>query len=194
MQRYLNLLNSGTSPLLSISTIDGLGLYTPVLGIPPALQGKTSGTLEAQSTAVDAASLLCDLLSPTPTLIPAVHQLLLDPAREDLDVRKRLIFGAALTPWKHMTYQEKKKTISAIEGIIKDGLKVSQPPNVQFVSYTVCQIGGQSHFATSIPSLFAAHEKISNPLLEQFEGPEERALIGMYACPLCFCMTQTPIP
>ncbi|KAF8610259.1 hypothetical protein BDV93DRAFT_429846 [Ceratobasidium sp. AG-I] len=153
----------GTSPLLSLSTIDTLGLYTPVFGIPPALTGKTSGKPKAQSTAISAASMLCNLLSSTSTLTPPVHRLLLEPAREDLGVRQRLIFGTALTPWKHMRYLEKKKTVSLVEGVIKEGLK----------------IGGQNHFITSVPSLFVAHEKLSNPSLEKFNGPEERALIGL---------------
>ncbi|KAG8744926.1 CCA tRNA nucleotidyltransferase, mitochondrial, partial [Ceratobasidium sp. 428] len=44
----------GTSPLLSLSTIDTLNLYTSILGIPPILKGKASGAPGPQSTAIQA--------------------------------------------------------------------------------------------------------------------------------------------
>lgn len=174
--------------MLSLSTIIALGLYTPVFGIPPALTGKTSGVPEAQSSATNAASILYDLLAPTSTLAPPVHHLLLDHAREDSDVRQRLVFGAALTPWKPVTYLEHKKYVPLAKGIIKEGLKVSLLPTIHSLTYALYQIGGQGNFIHSVPSLFAAHEKISSRLLEEFRGESERVSIGMYACPRCVCL------
>ncbi|KAG9102807.1 CCA tRNA nucleotidyltransferase, mitochondrial [Ceratobasidium sp. 370] len=151
----------GTSPLLSISTIDTLGLYTPILGIPPILKRKAIGTPGAESTAIQAASILCDFLAPTPSLLPSPHPLLLEHARERSDARGRLVLAATLTPWKNMKYSEKKKRTFLAEGIIREGLR----------------IGG--HFLSAVPNLFQAHELISKPSLGKFEGPSERSSIGL---------------
>lgn len=58
---------------------------------------------------------------------------------------------------------EKKKSLPLAEGVIKEGLK----------------IGGQNHFIPSVPSLFLAHERVSKPSLDKFEGSSQRALIGL---------------
>ncbi|KAG9102021.1 CCA tRNA nucleotidyltransferase, mitochondrial [Ceratobasidium sp. UAMH 11750] len=153
--------SAGTSLLLSLSTIDTLGLYTPILGVPPVLKDKASGTPRSQSTAIQAASILCDFLTPASSLLPTPHPLLLEHARERSDARGRLVLAATLTPWKNMTYLEKKKTTLLAEGIIREGLK----------------IGG--HFISAIPSLFHARELVSKSLLHKFEGPSERSSIGL---------------
>ncbi|KAG8747639.1 CCA tRNA nucleotidyltransferase, mitochondrial [Ceratobasidium sp. 414] len=147
----------GTSPLLSLSTIDSLNLFAPLLGIPLILKD----TAGVQSIAIQAASILCDLLTPTSLLLPASHPLLLEHARERPDARGRLVLAAMLMPWKNMTYLEKKRPTSLTARIIRDGLK----------------LGGQ--FASAVPSLFNAHELISKPSLDKFEGPSERSTIGL---------------
>lgn len=102
--------------------MDTYGLYSTVFGIPPALSGKTTGTPRPESSAIHAAIILCGLLSSV-TGIPAPHEELVKQAREDHNLRQRLIFGAALTPWKNMTYTEKKRSPPLVEGIIREGLK-----------------------------------------------------------------------
>jgi tRNA nucleotidyltransferase (CCA-adding enzyme) len=87
---------------------------------------KTAGTPCEQSTAIHAASILCGFLASTPTQLPRPHVELLKQAREDHNLCQRLIFAAALTPWKNMTYTEKKRSLPLIEGIIREGLKVGQ--------------------------------------------------------------------
>ncbi|QRW00710.1 tRNA nucleotidyltransferase [Ceratobasidium sp. AG-Ba] len=151
----------GTSPLLSLSTIYDLGLYTPIFGIPPALKSKMFGVMGADAMALDTAIILCDFLAPGPSLLPAPHPLLLEYAQGDLGARQRLILGAAVSHWSRAMYTERKKVASLSEGIIREGLK----------------IGG--HFLTAVPNLFDAHKLISKPSLEKFEGPSERSLIGV---------------
>ncbi|KDN34609.1 hypothetical protein RSAG8_12308, partial [Rhizoctonia solani AG-8 WAC10335] len=153
----------GKSPLLSLTTIEKYGIYDTVFGVPPDVAGKTTGTQRAQSTGIHAASILCSFLDSVPTSLPAPHTELLKQAHEDHGLRQRLIFGAALTPWRDMTYPQKKGYLPVVEHNVKEGLK----------------IGSQNHFIPSVPRLFAAHKRASKPSLDKFEGPSQRALIGL---------------
>ncbi|CAE6450918.1 unnamed protein product [Rhizoctonia solani] len=153
----------GKSPLLSLTTIEKYGIYDTVFGVPSDVAGKTTGTQRAQSTGIHAASILCSFLDSVPTSLPAPHTELLKQAHEDHGLRQRLIFGAALTPWRDMTYPQKKGYLPVVEHNVKEGLK----------------IGSQNHFIPSVPRLFAAHKRASKPSLDKFEGPSQRALIGL---------------
>ncbi|KAJ1309611.1 hypothetical protein OPQ81_006383 [Rhizoctonia solani] len=161
-EEFLKMLK-GKSPLLSLTTIEKYGIYDTVFGAPPDVSGKITGTPRPQSSGTHAASILCSFLDSVPTPLPEPHPELLKLAHEDHGVRKRLIFGAALTPWRDVTYPQKKGYLPLVEHIVKEGLK----------------IGSQNHFIPSVPRLFAAHKRVSKPSLDKFEGTSQRALIGL---------------
>ncbi|KAF8710251.1 Poly A polymerase head domain, partial [Rhizoctonia solani] len=161
-EEFLKMLKD-KSPLLSLTSIEKYGIYDTVFGIPPDLVGKATGIRHSRSTGINAASILCNFFNSAPTTLPIPHYELLKQAHEDHGLRQRLIFAAALTPWRDMICPQKKGHQSAVELIVKEGLK----------------IGSQNHFIPSVPKLFAAHKKSSNPSLEKFEGPSQRALIGL---------------
>ncbi|CAE6448515.1 unnamed protein product [Rhizoctonia solani] len=161
-EEFLKMLK-GKSPLLSITTIERYGIYDTVFGVPPDIIDKTTGSQRPQSTGIHAASILCSFLDLVSTPLPTPHPELLKQTREDHGLRQRLIFGAALTPWKDMTYPYKKGHLPVVEHIVKEGLK----------------IGGQTHFIPAVPRLFAAHKRASNPSLDKFDGPSQRASIGL---------------
>ncbi|KAL5635434.1 hypothetical protein ACGC1H_004281 [Rhizoctonia solani] len=161
-EEFLKMLK-GKSPLLSLTTIEKYGIYDTVFGVPPDITGKTTGSQRPRTTGIHAASILCSFLDSVSTSLPALHPELLKQAHEDHGLRQRLIFGAALTPWKDMTFPQKKGHLPVVEHIVKEGLK----------------IGGQIHFIPSVPRLFAAHKRTSKPSLDKFEGPSQRALIGL---------------
>ncbi|CEL51664.1 hypothetical protein RSOLAG1IB_00199 [Rhizoctonia solani AG-1 IB] len=161
-EEFLKMLKD-KSPLLSLTTIEKYELYDTVFGIPPDLAAKASGIQRPQSTGVHAASILSGLFDSVTTSLPAPHDELLKQVHGDHGLRQRLVFGATLTPWRDMVYPQKKGHQSIVELIVKEGLK----------------IGSQNHFIPSVPKLFTAHKKASNPSLDKFEGPSQRALIGL---------------
>jgi tRNA nucleotidyltransferase (CCA-adding enzyme) len=74
--------------------------------------------------------------------------------------------ACALTPYKGITYvDEKKKDRSAVEAVIREGLKV----------------GTKNHYLDGIPALFLASELLKLPDVEdeRFKTPSERVAIGL---------------
>jgi tRNA nucleotidyltransferase (CCA-adding enzyme) len=88
--------------------------------------------------------------------------------------------ACALTPYKGITYvDEKGKTRSAVESVIREGLK----------------IGTKNHYLDGIPSLFSASELLKAPVIDEdkfkFKTPSERATIGLYADASLCCPMST---
>ena len=74
--------------------------------------------------------------------------------------------ACALTPYRGITYvDEKGKNRSAIEAVIREGLKV----------------GTQNHYLDGVPALFFASELLKAPDIEDHKSktPFERVEIGM---------------
>jgi len=74
--------------------------------------------------------------------------------------------ACALTPYRGVTYvDEKGKNRSAVEAVIREGLKV----------------GTKNHYLDGVPALFSASELLKAPDIEddRFKTPSERAEIGM---------------
>lgn len=64
------------------------------------------------------------------------HVLLYNFMPSDKGKRKtllqRLWLAAALIPWRHLTYDVKKRKVPLVENVIREGLKVSYPPFATF--------------------------------------------------------------
>ena len=74
--------------------------------------------------------------------------------------------ACALTPYKGITYvDEKGKNRSAVEAVIREGLKV----------------GTKNHYLDGVPALFSASELLKAPGFEDDKSktPSERVEIGM---------------
>ena len=74
--------------------------------------------------------------------------------------------ACALTPYRGITYvDEKGKTRSAVEAVIREGLKV----------------GTKNHYLDGVPALFSASELLKASGVEdnKLNTPSERAEIGM---------------
>lgn len=76
-----------------------------------------------------------------------------------------MYLAAVLTPYKGISYQDKKKTPSAIEYILRDVLK----------------LGTQNHFLDGIPALFSSSIVLQNPVLtsERFLHASQRVALGL---------------
>ena len=74
--------------------------------------------------------------------------------------------ACALTPYRGITYvDEKGKNRSAVEAVIREGLKV----------------GTKNHYLDGVPALFSAYELLKAPGVEddKLNTPSERVEIGM---------------
>jgi len=77
--------------------------------------------------------------------------------------------ACALTPYKGITYvDEKGKTHSAVESVIRESLKV----------------GTKNHYLDGVPALFSASELLKAPVIDndkfKLKTPSERAAIGLF--------------
>lgn len=114
-----------------------------------------------------AASILHALLHPAGSpILPTAHPTLFSQIKNDSTCIPRLYLATTLTPYKHVTYLDKKKKTQAIEFIIRESVK----------------LGKQSHFLDGVPALFAAARLLQNPTLDQdiFQKPSERVAIGQF--------------
>lgn len=103
------------------------------------------------------------LISPYTLAFMEIHPLLQLQLSFDDTLRPRLFLAAALTPYKSVTYTTPKgKTISAVEVIIKEALK----------------LGLQNHYSDGIPALFAAAEELKGVTRDMYKGPKERSRLG----------------
>ncbi|KZT55979.1 hypothetical protein CALCODRAFT_436382 [Calocera cornea HHB12733] len=144
----------GPNPLLAIHHIHKLTLYKAIYWLTPAATATLSGEPLAEDTGLIAASILHHLLKAPDT----AYLTILSRAREDAQVRKRLYLAADLTPYGNLTYVEKKKSAPAVEGIIREGLKLG------------------NHDITSTACLFAASQLLTQPVLSRFPPPERKSI------------------
>jgi len=102
--------------------------------------------------------------------LPDLHPLFYQALDEDTTCLPRLFLAASLTPYKGLTYLDKKKDRLLVGLIIRDSLK----------------LGTQSHFLDGIPLLFNATDIISRSIHEPAElhPVSERVGIGMHALEL----------
>lgn len=147
--------------------INDFDLYDTIFSVLPLeITTAFSGAPGPRETALSAASILHRLLHPRePSNLPPLHATLLAAVNTDPSCKARLYLGAALTPYKDITYRDKKKkTQSAIDLVLRESLK----------------LGTQHHFLDGIPSLFAAAQLLENPVLQsdKFQRPSERVAIG----------------
>lgn len=97
--------------------------------------------------------------------IPGVHPVYYEAIVNDPTCSSRLYLAAALTPYRHLTYHDKKnKEKPLVELVIRESLK----------------LGSQYHFSDGIPPLFTAHTSIVSAISDssKLHPAAERVGIG----------------
>ncbi|KAI9445557.1 hypothetical protein H4582DRAFT_1806222 [Lactarius indigo] len=158
----------GRNPFMSIRLLDSLSLFPLVFNVPPAAASLLSAQPASTSLAIAAASILRAFLRPDSALFqhPPVHPLILSGLSSSTSVVPRLYMACALTPYRGITYvDEKNKERSALEAVIREGLKV----------------GTKNHYLDGIPALFMASGLLKSPDVQnnRFKTPSERVAIGL---------------
>ncbi|KAG6885520.1 hypothetical protein C0993_000516 [Termitomyces sp. T159_Od127] len=163
----LSKMMKGRDPLGAIQLIRDLSLYDSIFSIiPPHVLAAFSSPPAPSEIAFTAALVTHNLLHANETSsIPSLHSSYLSAINADPTCRARLYLAAVLTPYKGISYQEKKKRPSAIEYILRDVLK----------------LGTQNHFLDGIPALFSSADILQNSVLasEQFLHVSQRAALGL---------------
>jgi tRNA nucleotidyltransferase (CCA-adding enzyme) len=162
-------LRLGRDPLRAIQFITNLSLYHAIFStIPPDISATFSASPSPTETSLTAAVILHALLHQTHfPLLPAVHPTLLSLANADSACRARLYLATTLTPYKNITYLDKKKKPQpATDYIIRESLK----------------LGTQNHYLDGIPSLFAAAQLFKSPTFvdDKDQKRSERVTVGRY--------------
>jgi tRNA nucleotidyltransferase (CCA-adding enzyme) len=157
---------------MSLRLLDDLSLFPLVFYIPPAIASTPSSRPSSTSLALAAASILQTFLRPDTALFhhPPLHPIISSGLSSSTSVVSRLYLACALTPYRGITYvDEKGKTRSAVEAVIREGLKV----------------GTKNHYLDGIPSLFSASELLKAPDIDddkfKTKTPSERVAIGLRA-------------
>ena len=159
----------GRDPLRAIQFITELSLYHAIFSaIPPDTTTTFSTPPGPFDTSLAAASILNALIhSKGSSSLPSVHPTLLALTKTDSSCRSRLYLATTLTPYKNITYlDKKKKTQPVLDLIIRESLK----------------LGTQNHYLDGIPSLFAASQLLKSPSFVDNQGQQhsERVAIGRY--------------
>lgn len=159
----------GCNPLKAVQFITELSLYRAIFSaIPPGTAATFSTSPGQFDTSLAAASILNALIHSggSPSL-PSVHPRLLALAKADSSCRARLYLATTLTPYKNISYLDKKKKPQPVlDLIIRESLK----------------LGTQNHYLDGIPSLFAATQLLKSPSFVNNQGQQhsERVAIGWY--------------
>lgn len=101
---------------------------------------------------------------------PSPHPLYFRAIENDKTCSSRLYLAAALTPYKHLTYRDKKHKDQQLVGlVIRESLK----------------LGAQSHFLDGIPLLFTACNIIAPAIADpsKLHPTSERVGIGVLIYP-----------
>ncbi|KAG6891101.1 hypothetical protein C0995_014191 [Termitomyces sp. Mi166 len=163
----LSKMMKGRDPLVAIQLIRGLSLYDSIFSvIPPPILATFSSPPASCDFAFTAALITHNLLHPNETSpISSLHPSYLSAVDADPTCRARMYLAAILTSFKGISYQDKKKTPSAVEYIIRDVLK----------------LGTQNHFLDGIPALFSSSITLQNPILtpERFPNASQRVALGL---------------
>lgn len=112
----------GRDPLHSFQLINDLSVHAEIFYLPPT--HKPSPEPKSRQTALIAATLLSRLLSPSPSPLPQLENLLRRHTVSDLATRRRLYLAAALTPFRDTFCTEKKKQVATSEIVLREGVKV----------------------------------------------------------------------
>ncbi|KAG6837904.1 hypothetical protein H0H93_013057 [Arthromyces matolae] len=162
----LSKMMKGRDPLGAIQLISDLSLYSSIFSLIPSHISSTFSSLPtSQDTAFAAATIAHSLLNPhSASPLPPLHPTYLSTVAADATFKSRAYLAAILTPYKAITYRE-KKTRLVVEYIIRDVLK----------------LGTQNHFLDGIPALFSSSVLLENPVLtsERFPHPSQRAALGL---------------
>ena len=120
--------------------------------------------------------------SPSPFFerLHAPNPILLSGSLADSTTKRRLYLASALTPFRRLTYIEKKRTKLLVEACIREGLKVRiiHPLQCLDIIDTFLQLGIQNHYVDGIPALYTAADLIFQPKLEKLERPSPRVALG----------------
>ncbi|PVG04799.1 hypothetical protein CPB86DRAFT_692433 [Serendipita vermifera] len=150
-------------PLYAIQLLHDFGLLSSIfIASPIALETATEKRQSLDLSAKGVASLHL-LLSPESTGydLPALDPSLLETTKNQKSTRARLYLAAALTPFRGIKFEQKKKTVPLVDNVIREGLK----------------LGSQNHYLDGIPQLFNAAEEITAGFPDPLEG-NDRAEIA----------------
>lgn len=160
----------GRDPLRSIELIHSLCLYDSIyFVIPEDFISTSSGKPALPCTALAAASILHHLLENRKQSLnnfPTLHPLFYQALDSDSTCSSRLYLAASLTPYKGLTYRDKKKKDQPfVDLVIRDSLK----------------LGTQSHFLDGIPLLFTAANIIAGSIVQpaKLHPTSKRVGIGL---------------
>ncbi|KAG5652005.1 hypothetical protein H0H81_006620 [Sphagnurus paluster] len=164
----LSKMMKGRDPMNALRLIHVLSLYGSIFSVIPSEVSDTfSSTATGNHTAFAAASILDTLFHTTnPSQIPQLHSSYFTCVNSDPSCKARMYLAAMLTPYKAVTYLDrKKKPLLAVEYIIRETLK----------------LGTQNHFLDGIPALFSAAKLLANPILtaERLSHPSHRVALGL---------------
>jgi tRNA nucleotidyltransferase (CCA-adding enzyme) len=143
--------------------IHKLSLSSPIFDIPVSAAPAMSAPLGPSVHGFAAAHILHTLTDRTEshTTLPFLHPTLAAAFTHDPSTPPRLFLACALTPYRHVTYEDSKgKVHSATEAALREGVK----------------LGVQNHYLDGIPALFLSADLLQNP---QVGGQRERMRIGM---------------
>lgn len=159
---------AGHDPLHSIRLITNWGLQPSIFAVPQNISATFEPNPSEGASAIGAAAILHALLAPSHNAelnIPPPHPLLVSQFEQDKTLRPRLFLATALAPYLGVKCSSPKKQVMAlaVEPVIKEGLK----------------LGMQNHYSDGVTALFAAAEVLRGVRVSQFEGPGERARIGI---------------
>lgn len=106
---------------------------------------------------------------------------LLNDFAVDSTTKQRLYLASALTPYRHLTFVEKKKSKLVVEACIREGLKVPNfcPLSCRCFINVSAQLGIQNHYVDGIPALYAASDLLFQPMCEKFKSPSPRVALGV---------------
>lgn len=168
----LVLLNPGNNPLLSVKLINELCLWSSIFDVPAVIASNFPSPPGPPAQSLAAASILEHIVRPVAThaKIPPIHHTLLSAFTHDSSTPPRLFLACALTPYRHVTYNDAKgKTHPASEAALRDAVK----------------LGMQNHYLDGIPALFSSADLLQNPSVG---GDKERIRIGRMSCAVYPCM------
>ncbi|KIM33013.1 hypothetical protein M408DRAFT_14571 [Serendipita vermifera MAFF 305830] len=151
----------GPDPVYAFQLLHSFKLLPSIFLPSPQAQESASSESRSMDEAVAGVTSLDMVLYPVAGGLPALDPLFTTTAISDKSARARLTFAAALTPFRGLTYELKKKRILLVESVLRDGLK----------------LGSQNHYIDGIPRLFNAAEMIIQAFPQPLEG-KNRVAIG----------------
>jgi tRNA nucleotidyltransferase (CCA-adding enzyme) len=168
----------GRDPLHAIRLIDESDLHPSVFWLPPSVERTLSASVGPRSLSLAAATILHHIAIAPILPLPEIHHSLTQEIKgsDRRDVRRRLWLAAALTPLRSLTYADKKKKHLAVEGVIREGLKVTSSLTIRSqdlfnLSASFDQFGNLNHFLTAVPALFNAADLLSLTAISPFVSP-----------------------